>query len=96
MTGHSILYKEQSGGGRQKHTGMAGRLHAVVQLMNSRTGLAVAGATAITWRKTVLITALAARTAIVFTLAAATSLTKRKAQRNACTCWISVQITKSN
>lgn len=94
MTGHYILYKEQSGG--QKHTGMAGRLHAVVQLMTSPTGLAVGSATATTWRKTVSTTALAARTATVFTLAAATSLTKRKAQQNACTCWISALTTKSN
>ncbi|WP_051957696.1 hypothetical protein ACIOG3_05315 [Yersinia rochesterensis] len=80
----------------EKHTGMAGRLPAGAQLMNFRTGSAAAAATATTWRKTVSTIALVARTAIVFTLAAAMSLTKQKAQRNVFMCWISALTTKSN
>lgn len=55
-----------------KRTGTAGRSHAAVPRMSSRTGSAAASVTAMPWRKTAGKTGSAARTAIAFTLAGAT------------------------
>lgn len=63
--------KTQSQAG--KHTGTAGRLHATVPRMTSRTGSVVAAATATTWLKIAGGTGSAASNATACTLAGVTS-----------------------